>query len=772
MAPLTSLRRGNRDGPQAEDLKDPKALNPTVSPRFLDSYTFKRPDDVAKPHNAGAGWEQLSHALGRLNPVLDRMAAASEQKFFEEETATGQKLMEENKVAWEELVKNKPQYAGLNPHLERGYKAAYLASKSQDLKAFMDEKYTTGGFVNETDPEKVRAAADGWAKEYIQKNINTANYDPDILVENFLKPAQAVKGALLTRNTNDRAAEHIKRGEESLGLCASTTVQAALNQPGSSDPAVWDTIVKTQLAPTLMAQMDQLEKSGMPRSRIHATMSETLINISRAEGVDGRGESILALADNMKVGTGTIGGKPEFKAKAGILRDHWKAEERQNEIQRRQLAREQREDAARQAKIGIAGDFLDARKNNKPLPTVDFLVDKYGKQHLPEIATMQSVYAAAATYRPPNDLPAQVRHAQLKLDASMGRLSPEEALSPEIVSEIGYDAAAKLAEDATKGRDKNDPISLVRSSPEVAEGVKNIEHTLDLGTTERTSPQAKARIIEAQQALVDAMVEHSREAEAKKQRLTPERTRTLAREEYAKIIKDPSFKVYGSSTSEIRGSKEIKAAAGSRDYWLKTERSYFPTQKDAIHMTWLFIRNRPAAEKALSATYGIPADMAEAFVARQAVLSRLDYPAMVQKNNEVKAYTEAQYASPAEKDRLDRRDALVKTFAGSPSVSSIPIGMVRPGNINLNNRPVVKNANGSVSTVLSKSFGFDGREVLIPCVSDDGRILSDDEAKELYKRTGKHLGIFDTPEHATAYADDLHNQQERQYVGTQQQQDN
>ncbi|CAN7304373.1 hypothetical protein LJR231_001561 [Phyllobacterium sp. LjRoot231] len=114
------------------------------------------------------------------------------------------------------------------------------------------------------------------------------------------------------------------------------------------------------------------------------------------------------------------------------------------------------------------------------------------------------------------------------------------------------------------------------------------------------------------------------------------------------------------------------------------------------------------------------------------------------------------------------RAAPTPTPAGQPmTMAGVDVkGLVTPGNIDLTKRPVVKNADGSISTVRSMSFQNNkGQEVLIPTVADDGsRILSDDEAKEQYGRTGKHLGIFDNPDDATAYAESLHSQQEQMYA--------
>jgi len=103
----------------------------------------------------------------------------------------------------------------------------------------------------------------------------------------------------------------------------------------------------------------------------------------------------------------------------------------------------------------------------------------------------------------------------------------------------------------------------------------------------------------------------------------------------------------------------------------------------------------------------------------------------------------------------------------SPRQEKRPKGEITKGNIDLNNRPVVKNRDGSISTVRSMTITEGNTAVVIPTVikrpNGSGVIVSDREAIKYYQRSGQHLGKFSNIQDADTYARNLHNQQAAQY---------
>lgn len=92
-------------------------------------------------------------------------------------------------------------------------------------------------------------------------------------------------------------------------------------------------------------------------------------------------------------------------------------------------------------------------------------------------------------------------------------------------------------------------------------------------------------------------------------------------------------------------------------------------------------------------------------------------------------------------------------------------GLSKPGNIDLSRRKDIQNPDGSHSSVFSMSFGTDDGEVLVPGVGDGTtypyRKLTEKEALDQYRKTGKNFGTFNTPENADRYGTTLHKDQEK-----------
>ena len=94
---------------------------------------------------------------------------------------------------------------------------------------------------------------------------------------------------------------------------------------------------------------------------------------------------------------------------------------------------------------------------------------------------------------------------------------------------------------------------------------------------------------------------------------------------------------------------------------------------------------------------------------------------------------------------------------------------IEPGNIDLKNRKVLNNGDGTYSTESSITItdrGPNGSSVAvnIPTVVN-GKRLSEQDAEAYYRRTGQHLGKFRSIDEAVSAAKNTHLEQEKRYEG-------
>ena len=130
-----------------------------------------------------------------------------------------------------------------------------------------------------------------------------------------------------------------------------------------------------------------------------------------------------------------------------------------------------------------------------------------------------------------------------------------------------------------------------------------------------------------------------------------------------------------------------------------------------------------------------------------------------------KAYKAAGYTSADAQSTIDgwmKEKNKSKTTNKKTTTNPDTTGQWGRGNINLNKRTVLKNSDGSISTEESFSTNIDGKEVLLPTIIN-GKRVSERAAIEHYKRTGEHLGKFNTVKEAEEYAQKLHERQDWYY---------
>lgn len=96
---------------------------------------------------------------------------------------------------------------------------------------------------------------------------------------------------------------------------------------------------------------------------------------------------------------------------------------------------------------------------------------------------------------------------------------------------------------------------------------------------------------------------------------------------------------------------------------------------------------------------------------------------------------------------------------GEPKV--LKYGAEEAPTIDLENRPEHTMPDGSTATVRSMGIETGGKHVLLPTISPDGKLWSDDEAFENYKKTNQHMGVYPDQETTDRAGERIHEDQEK-----------
>jgi len=94
---------------------------------------------------------------------------------------------------------------------------------------------------------------------------------------------------------------------------------------------------------------------------------------------------------------------------------------------------------------------------------------------------------------------------------------------------------------------------------------------------------------------------------------------------------------------------------------------------------------------------------------------------------------------------------------GKPEV--LKYGATEAPTIDLANRPEHRMPDGSTATVRSMGVESDGKHVLLPTISKEGKLWSDDEAFNNYQKTNEHMGVYPDDETSDRAGEKIHEDQ-------------
>ncbi|WP_018123371.1 hypothetical protein [Desulfovibrio oxyclinae] len=264
-----------------QKLQQRRGAQPSINARAADSYVRQLPGMIGRPNMKSGGWTQLASALSDAEPKLQRFLDGKHEQWKSDQLEEGVALFQKNRMAWKEFVAANPEYAGANPHLQRGFNLAWLQNKGLDFEAELNGWWEDNrNKVDPNDPTSVNQGMNQFAEEWMEREFGQTDIDDDLVAEGLQKPMQKAIESVFTRHNQWRMNANIERAKTELG--------GYVNRIGDKYALAgdWETSAGTvesaqKLAVEIQGQLDDMIANGLSATEANQRVVDELATVAK-----------------------------------------------------------------------------------------------------------------------------------------------------------------------------------------------------------------------------------------------------------------------------------------------------------------------------------------------------------------------------------------------------------------------------------------------------------------------------------------------------------
>lgn len=539
-----------RVGPVVEDLREAQRLNPAVETRGTYSYDEARPSRVEDPNRYNNGMLQLADALKGLEPTLAGYGKDLMERKAKEAMAEGTQLFQTdgtdpltgNMLAWKDLVTQRPELAGANPHLQRGYEQSRLKNMGLEYTQGLELRYSESGLHNEADPAKMNQMMAEYDKEFREKNLKDFNGDNLDLLEHFESSAIQAKQRLSGKYLGDREKANLYRAEEAGGVLISNILNGIYTDPvpDLSHPDV-SAQVHSTAAEKITYEARRMVLQGMNAEQVDTVVANSVLAQAKQQIADkdySAAERTMGILEQVQTGTGVLAKKPAIKTALSGVELEIRRNRKADEADRRAEEDHQR-GAYERSVMDKAGRYLI----QNPSATIEDLVKATGApgRKFDELIRMQKTIQAGKEASPA----AERQWLEDYIRARNGDMPAD------VVLTRGYDInKAKTLIDTQEAFEKNAEAIVVGGlkthHTNLSKLIAGKDVTSGMTSNDEGDPFV-VKAIQAQQYCDDIYLAKVEEWQEKNpdRKLSPIKARKMAYEAFEETISKPQFRPEG-----------------------------------------------------------------------------------------------------------------------------------------------------------------------------------------------------------------------------------